>query len=124
MAGISIRSISEIMWSADSGRVGFLTNEAILGVYDTSTGSPVASGYLRYPNVNYPPKFVARAVAFSADGSFVTFQPCERTFGSEWDAEHRREQLVEHTECQDRRDTRAIADLAQQQARFHPGRAF
>ncbi len=118
--GADTEAISAIVWSADSRFVAYLTNDAILGVYEAATQDRIASGYLRYPNVNYPPKYMVRELAFSADGESVTYLPCERTFERVPDSER----WTEHTTCSAARESRVIADLARQQAMVHPGRAF
>jgi dipeptidyl aminopeptidase/acylaminoacyl peptidase len=118
--GADTEEISAIIWSADSRRVAFLTNDAILGVYEPATLTLVASGYVRYPNANYPPKFMVRDLAFTDDGHAVSYVPCERTYlpvsGSE--------RWTEQISCSPGREALAIADLAARQARLHPDRPF
>ena len=118
--GPDTEEISAIVWSADSRRVGFLTNDAILGVYEADTRARIASGYLRYPNVNYPPKYMVKELVFSADGASVSYVPCERTY----DRLSPQDRWIEHTTCASARDTREVADLARQQAELHPRRSF
>lgn len=106
-----------IVWSADSRRVGFVTMDAVIDVYDSSGPTRVASGYVRRPNTGYPPVLALRDPSFSADGRELTFVPCERNYGVTNDRPDR-------LRCEERRDVLRIDELADWQARFHPGRAF
>jgi hypothetical protein len=78
--GGDVEWISAIVWSADSWRVGFLTMDAVLDVYDASTRARVFGGLVRWPNSDYPPRQMLRDLSFSADGQSVSFVPCERVY--------------------------------------------
>jgi hypothetical protein len=114
--------ISAIVWSSDSTRVGFLTMDAVLDVYDPTTRKRVFGGLVRWPNMNYPPRYMVQDLAFSADGRSVSFVPCERTYTPVPGTGSR---LEHHIICGNGRESAVLTDLIERQARVRPdGRLF
>ncbi len=68
---------SEIAWTPDGGRVGFVVNGYQLRVFDGRTGANVGAATLIEPD-GTPPSRIARGVTFSTNGAAVTFDNCPR----------------------------------------------
>ncbi len=66
-----------IVWTRDSRRAGFLIRDQRLAVFDAATGAHVATVVLIVPD-GYPGSQEARNVAFSDDGTRVTFERFDR----------------------------------------------
>lgn len=69
---------TEIVWSPDSSRVGFLIRGVRLDVYDARNGRLLEKVRLVEPDGGYPGGHEARLVRFLEDGSGVQFRECER----------------------------------------------
>jgi hypothetical protein len=68
---------SEIAWSRDGKRVGFLINGYQLRLYQAETGAPAGLVDL-VPRDNDPPTRLARGLTFSSNGAAITFDDCPR----------------------------------------------
>jgi hypothetical protein len=68
---------SEIAWTADGGRVGFLVNGYQLRVFDAHTGKNTGAVTIVAPD-GTPPSRIARGVTFSSNGAAITFDDCPR----------------------------------------------
>lgn len=69
---------SEIAWTPDGARVGFVVNGYQLRMYDAATLVPAGQIRLLEPEGD-PPARIARGVTFSENGRAVTFDDCPRT---------------------------------------------
>ena len=69
--------VSEVAWTPDGGRVGFLVNGYQLRVFDGRTGRSLGAASLIDPD-GFPSSRIARGVTFSANGAAVTFDDCPR----------------------------------------------
>jgi hypothetical protein len=68
-----------IVWTRDSRRVGFLIRDQRLAIFDAASGAHVATVVLVVPD-GYPGSQEARDVAFSDDGTRITFERFDRPF--------------------------------------------
>jgi hypothetical protein len=68
---------TEIAWTPDGGRVGFLVNGYQLRVFDARTGDNLGAVSLIEPDAS-PSSRIARGVTFSNNGAAVTFDDCPR----------------------------------------------
>jgi hypothetical protein len=68
---------SEIAWTPDGGRVGFVVNGYQLRLFDAHTGSNLGALPLIDPD-GFPTSRIARGVTFSSNGAAVTFDDCPR----------------------------------------------
>lgn len=106
----------EIVWSADSQRVAFVINDAIVYVYETAEARRVFSGFVGRPSSDYPPRYILEQVELSGDGRAISFVECERIFrpveaARQNDRGTRREAVI--TSCAASSATVAFADLFQ-----------
>jgi hypothetical protein len=69
--------VSDIAWTPDSTRVGFVVNGYQLRVFDVRSGRNLGAVSLIDPD-GFPPSRIARGVTFSANGAAVTFDDCPR----------------------------------------------
>jgi hypothetical protein len=68
---------SQIVWSADGKRAGFLVNGQQLRLYDSATLRP-AGQFDLVPRDGDPPAREARGVTFSENGAAITYDDCPR----------------------------------------------
>ena len=68
---------SEIVWTADGKRAGFVVNGQQLRLYDAETLRPAGQIDLVARDTD-PPTREARGVTFSENGAAVTFDDCPR----------------------------------------------
>ena len=68
---------SEIAWSRDGKRAGFLINGQQLRIYGTDTHRPAGQIDL-VPRDSDPPTRLARGLTFSENGAAITFDDCPR----------------------------------------------
>jgi hypothetical protein len=68
---------TEITWSRDAARVGFVINGQQLRLYDPSTNAPAGLIDL-VPRDADPSTRIARGLTFSDNGAAVTFDDCPR----------------------------------------------
>jgi hypothetical protein len=68
---------SEIAWTADGGRVGFLVNGYQLRVFDAHSGKNLGAMTIVAPDGS-PSTRIARGVTFSSNGAAITFDDCPR----------------------------------------------
>ena len=68
---------SEIVWTRDGSRVGFLVNGYQLRLYDAASGAPAGLIDL-VPRDGDPTTRIARGLTFSDNGAAVTFDDCPR----------------------------------------------
>ena len=68
---------TEIAWTPDGGRVGFLVNGYQLRVFDAHTGQNLGAVSLVEPDTS-PSTRIARGVTLSNNGAAVTFDDCPR----------------------------------------------
>ena len=66
-----------IIWTRDSRRVGFLIRDQRLAIFDAASGTLAGTAVLVVPD-GYPGSQEARAVAFSDDGTRITFERFDR----------------------------------------------
>jgi hypothetical protein len=69
---------SEIAWTPDGGRVGYVVNGYQLRVFDAHTGTNLGAVNLIEPDKS-PSSRIARGITFSNNGAAVTFDDCPRT---------------------------------------------
>ena len=69
--------VTEIIWSPDGRRVGFLVDGQELRLYDAQTRAPAGQVDL-VPDDARPTTRVARGVTFSDTGAALTFDDCPR----------------------------------------------
>ena len=69
--------VTEIVWSPDGRRVGFLVDGRELRLYDAQTRAPAGQVDL-VPEDGRPTTRMARGVTFSATGAALTFDDCPR----------------------------------------------
>jgi hypothetical protein len=68
---------TEITWSRDAARVGFVINGQQLRLYDASTNAPAGLIDL-VPRDADPSTRIARGLTFSDNGAAITFDDCPR----------------------------------------------
>ena len=68
---------TEITWSRDAARVGFVINGQQLRLYDASTNAPAGLIDL-VPRDADPSTRIARGLTFSENGAAITFDDCPR----------------------------------------------
>jgi hypothetical protein len=68
---------SEIVWSPDGKRVGFVINGQQLRLYEAETHRPAGQVDLVPPDSD-PPTREARGITFSQNGAAITFDDCPR----------------------------------------------
>jgi len=68
---------SEIVWSPDGKRAGFVIDGQQLRLYDAETHRPAGQVDL-VPRDSDPPTRVARGITFSENGAAITFDDCPR----------------------------------------------
>ena len=68
---------SEIVWSPDGKRVGFVINGQQLRLYEAATHKPAGQVDLVARDSD-PPTRVARGITFSENGAAITFDDCPR----------------------------------------------
>ena len=68
---------SEIVWSPDGKRVGFVINSQQLRLYEAETHKPAGQVDLVTRDSD-PPTRVARGITFSENGAAITFDDCPR----------------------------------------------
>jgi hypothetical protein len=73
----ALERCTEIVWSRDGGRVGFLINGYQLRLYDAATNAPAGLVDL-VPRDADPSTRIARGLTFSDNGAAVTFDDCPR----------------------------------------------
>lgn len=69
--------VSEVAWTPDGSRVGFVVNGYQLRLFDAHTGHNLGAVSLVEPD-GFPPSRIARGVTFSTNGAAVTFDDCPR----------------------------------------------
>ena len=73
----SLDRCTEIVWSRDASRVGFLINGYQLRLYNVATRAPAGLIDL-VPHDTDPSTRIARGVTFSDNGAALTFDDCPR----------------------------------------------
>jgi hypothetical protein len=73
----SVEQCTEIVWSRDGTRVGFLIDGYQLRLYDTASKAPAGLIDL-VPRDADPPSRIARGLTFSENGAALTFDDCPR----------------------------------------------
>ncbi len=73
----SAERCTEIVWSRDATRVGFVINGQQLRLYDTATNAPAGLVDL-VPRDADPSTRIARGLTFSDNGAALTFDDCPR----------------------------------------------
>ena len=68
---------TEIVWSRDAARVGFVINGYQLRLYNSATGAPAGLMDL-VPRDADPTSRIARGLTFSENGAALTFDDCPR----------------------------------------------
>jgi hypothetical protein len=68
---------TEIVWTRDAARVGFVINGQQLRLYDTATNAPAGLVDL-VPRDADPSTRIARGLTFSNNGAAITFDDCPR----------------------------------------------
>jgi hypothetical protein len=68
---------TEIVWTRDAARVGFVINGQQLRLYDTDTNAPAGLVDLVPPDAD-PSTRIARGLTFSDNGAAITFDDCPR----------------------------------------------
>jgi len=68
---------TEIVWTRDAARVGFVINGQQLRLYDTATNAPAGLVDL-VPRDADPSTRIARGLTFSDNGAALTFDDCPR----------------------------------------------
>jgi hypothetical protein len=68
---------TEIVWTRDAARVGFVINGQELRLYDTATNAPAGLVDL-VPRDADPSTRIARGLTFSDNGAALTFDDCPR----------------------------------------------
>ena len=68
---------SEIVWTRDGSRVGFLVNGSQLRIYEAATAKPAGLIDL-VPRDSDPTTRIARGLTFSDNGAALTFDDCPR----------------------------------------------
>ena len=68
---------SEIVWSPDGKRAGFVINGQQLQLYEAETRKPAGQIDL-VPRDSDPPTREARGITFSENGAAITFDDCPR----------------------------------------------
>jgi hypothetical protein len=73
----SAERCTEIVWTRDAARVGFVINGQQLRLYDTATNAPAGLVDL-VPRDAEPSTRIARGLTFSDNGAALTFDDCPR----------------------------------------------
>jgi hypothetical protein len=73
----SAERCTEIVWTRDTARVGFVINGQQLRLYDTATNAPAGLVDL-VPRDAEPSTRIARGLTFSDNGAALTFDDCPR----------------------------------------------
>jgi hypothetical protein len=73
----SVERCTEIAWSPNGARVGFLINGTQLRLYDAATHAPAGQIDL-VPRDADPSTRIARGLTFSDNGAAITFDDCPR----------------------------------------------
>lgn len=77
LGALGTERCTEVVWSPDSKRAGFVINGQQLRFYDAEGHRPAGQVDL-VPRDSNPPSRLARGITFSENGAAITFDDCPR----------------------------------------------